>query len=963
MKGNPSIEDLEERIRRLEARVRDRDRLEQALRESNEIADALMNASADRTLLLDREGRILRLNRPAADGFGARPEDLVGQNAYALVPPELGRERRAHHDRVVQTGEPFHYEDRREGRWLETRLQPIRDTQGEHVRVAVLSRDITDRKEALDEIQRHRDHLEEMVGERTAELVEANERLQQEIADRRIAEEGLRHQKAWLESLFRNASLAIVTVGCDSNAVSCNAAFERLFGFEERELLGRRVDDLITCERCRSKAEALTGKTLAGDVFHEAAERHHRDGSRVEVEIFGVPVIVDDQVIGAYGIYRELSEIRAAEQALKESEELFRVFAEDAPFGMSIMNGDMVFEYFNPTFTEIFGYALEDLPDKPTWFQKAYPDPEYREMVTAIWTKDSQEERKIGEVKPRIFRVRCQDGRDKTIHFRAVMTRDDRQLMTYEDITARAKAEEALRQSEERYRQLYEDATRREQLYRSLLQSSADAVIIYDMEGAVQYVSPAFTQLFGWNLDDLAGKRIPFVPEEEQERTMALVHEVIGHGTPCSGFETIRSDKEGNRIQVNISASRYDDHQGNPAGMLVIISDISARKQLEAQLSQAHKMEAIGTLAGGIAHDFNNILQAISGYTQLLMMKKGEGHPDYDKLTAIERSARRASELTERLLIFGRKVESRLRPVDLNHEVDQVILLLERTIPKMIRIQTDLAEDLSIINGDPVQLEQVAMNIAVNARDAMPEGGTLRFRTENVSLEVDESPLHPGLSPGEYVMLEVSDTGSGMDADTLEHIYEPFFTTKRMGEGTGLGLAMVYGIIKSHGGAITCSSQEGGGTIFKIYFPVLRPEEVAGPRPAEEEPTPGGNERILLVDDEECILDIGCDILKRFGYEPVTAKSGEEALEIYRADMEGIGLVILDLNMPGMGGRKCLQTLCEHNPEVKVVVATGHTSSDQAREALDLGAVRFVPKPYRLKDLLKTVREVLDGEV
>ncbi len=774
-------------------------------------------------------------------------------------------------------------------------------------------------------------------------------------------ERELRYHKAWLESLTRHSSLGIVILDRDSFVVSCNESFVRIFGFEERELIGKGLDQFITCDLCKEDAASLTRKTLTGQVCQKMSARHRKDGSLVAVEISGIPMTLDGETIGCYAFYRDVSELKAAEDALRKSEELFRTFAEDAPFGMSIMNPDMSFEYFNPKFTEIFGYTIKDLPDKAAWFEKAYPDPEYQKMVRAVWNKDTLEEMSIEEIKPRIFTVRCKDGRDKSIHFRAVIAKDRRQLLTYEDITARLRAEEALRQSEERYRKLYEEATRREELYRSLLQSSADAVVIYDLEGTVQYVSPAFSRLFGWTLDELAGKRIPFVPESERKRTMEIIRALHDDGAPCSGFETLRSTKAGRLVQVSVSASRYDDHQGNPAGMLVMLRDISGRKELEARLSQAHKMEAIGTLAGGIAHDFNNILQAISGYTQLLLMKRPKDHPDHAMLKAIDGSARRASELTERLLIFGRKVESRLRPVDLNHEVRQVILLLERTIPKMIKIEADLAEDLKIINGDPIQLEQVVMNVAVNARDAMPDGGSLSLQTRNVSLDTVFCMLHPGVEPGDYVLLEITDTGHGIDPEVMDHIYEPFFTTKDTGHGTGLGLAMVYGIVKSHGGNITCSSRYGAGTTFLIYFPVLGVDDIPGSEVVEKEMIPSGNERILLVDDEDNILEIACDILGRYGYSTVTAMSGEDALKIYGAEKDRIDLVILDLNMPGMGGKKCLMALMELDPEAKVVVATGHTATAQAREAIALGAVRFIPKPYRLRDLLKTLREALDG--
>lgn len=767
--------------------------------------------------------------------------------------------------------------------------------------------------------------------------------------------------KAWLDSFIRNSSMGVVTMDRECRVISCNKGFTRIFGFEEREVLGKRLDDLITCDKCAKEAVALTDMTLSGRMCGDTAVRHRKDGSPVDVEIQGIPVELHGEVVGFWGFYLEVSRLRAAEDALRRSEELFRSFAEDAPFGMSITNQDLSSEYVNPKFTEIFGYTIEDIPDKKTWFQKAYPDPAYREMVTDIWKKDTLEDLLIGEVRPRVFSVRCKSGIEKTIHFRAVVTKDHRQLMTYEDITSRAESEKALRRSEDRYRRLYDEATRREQLYRSLLQSSADAVIIYDLEGTVQYVSPAFTELFGWTLDELAGKGIPYVPESERERTKELIRDLHDKGVPYSGFETVRSTRAGDLVQVSLSASRYDDHEGKPSGILVMLRDISQQKELETRLSQAHKMEAIGTLAGGIAHDFNNILQAISGYAQLLLMKNALDKQEHSMLSAIERSARRAGELTERLLIFSRKAESRLRPVDLNNEVRQAVLLLERTIPKMIDIRTDLADDLKIINADPTQLEQVMMNMAVNARDAMPEGGSFTLRTSNVFLDKAYCTLHPGLEPGEYVLLEASDTGHGIDPELLDHIYEPFYTTKAAGHGTGLGLAMVYGIVKSHGGMIVCSSKQGKGTSFLIYLPVLGMGDASGTEETREEAVRGGYECVLVVDDEESILEIAGDVLERYGYKVITASSGEDALEIYRAGRERIDLVILDLNMPGMGGKKCLLELKEMDPEVKVIVATGHTTKAQAGETVEMGSAGFIPKPYRLMDLLKTLREVLDG--
>ncbi|HTZ40910.1 MAG TPA: ATP-binding protein [Syntrophales bacterium] len=386
------------------------------------------------------------------------------------------------------------------------------------------------------------------------------------------------------------------------------------------------------------------------------------------------------------------------------------------------------------------------------------------------------------------------------------------------------------------------------------------------------------------------------------------------------------------------------------------------KKKLETQLLHAQKMEAIGTLAGGIAHDFNNLLQAISGYTQLLLMKKDASDPDFNKLEVIHSSTLRASELTKQLLIFSRKMESKLKPLDLNHEVMQVCKILQRTIPRMITIDLKLSDSLKVINADSAQLEQVLMNLGVNARDAMAEGGTLTFQTENVYLDRGYTTSMLGAAPGEYILLTVTDTGHGMDKETLLHIFEPFYTTKEAGKGTGLGLAIVYGIVQNHGGYIQVDSRLGGGTTFRIYFPVLKTDGLEKAEAKVRKEAPRGKERILLVDDENTVLDIGQDLLRQHGYETLLANGGEKAIEIYRKEKDRIDLVILDLIMPGMGGQKSFQELVKINPKIKVIISTGASSEEQVLEAFSPYPVGFVSKPYQLNDMLAKVREVLDAK-
>jgi two-component system, cell cycle sensor histidine kinase and response regulator CckA len=517
----------------------------------------------------------------------------------------------------------------------------------------------------------------------------------------------------------------------------------------------------------------------------------------------------------------------------------------------------------------------------------------------------------------------------------------------------------ALKKSREKYKELYENVKKTEAVYRSLINSSADAIVMSDMDGEITYLNPSFNNMFGWSLDEMREKKIGFMPHSEKYLYENLVSDVVEKGNPCKNLECRRCTKDGKYMDVSLSVSRFDDHLGKPAGMLFIFRDITERKQLEAQLIQAQKMEAVGTLAGGIAHDFNNNLQGIFACTEILLMDKDEDHPDYTKLKTIEKSVERASNLTKQLLVFGRKMDSRFEPVDLNNEIKQISNILERTIPKMISIKVNLDNGISMINADPGQLEQIMMNLGVNARDAMPDGGMLTFKTEEVILDEKYCVANPCFKAGAYVLLSVSDTGCGMKEEVLEHIFEPFFTTKKKGKGTGLGLSMVYGIVRDHGGNITCASIPGKGTIFKIYFPVT---ESVNKKKIEVETgalVKGNNETILLVDDEETNRELGKEILEGFGYNTITARDGESALACYRENKDRIDLVIMDLIMPGMGGAVCLKEIIKFDPAAKVIIASGFTSDKSKLDGYRYAAKDFINKPYNIKMMLNVIQRVL----
>jgi PAS domain S-box-containing protein len=496
--------------------------------------------------------------------------------------------------------------------------------------------------------------------------------------------------------------------------------------------------------------------------------------------------------------------------------------------------------------------------------------------------------------------------------------------------------------------------------YRFLADNVQEAVLIIQ-DDSVRSSNPAAKTMGGYSADELGSHPFyEFIDPRDRERVLTLFRQVLaGETAPGSmTYGIIRKGGEVFQATTRFIPVNLDDR---PA-MLCLIQDATRQGDLESQLLYAKKMEAIGTLAGGIAHDFNNHLQGISGYIQLLMMRGDRDRTEQSWLMQVERSVQRAAALTKQLLIFSRREESRLQPLDLNEVVRQAQKTLARTIPESIAAELKLAGDLSLVDGDAVQLEHVLFNFGLNAKDAMPEGGKIIIETRNVRLDQAFCRDHVGVKPGAYVELSFTDTGHGMDRETIERIFEPFYTTKGVGSGIGLGLAIVYGIVQSHRGLILCESNRDAGTTFRVYLPALEGDRAA---PLKEERRKGdyrGVETILIVDDEADILDIAENMREQFGYTVLTARNGEEAVETYSRQGKQIDLVILDLGMPGMGGEKCLRELLRINPSVTVLIASGYAATQTVHSILEAGATGFMAKPYRLEDMLKKVRDLLDGE-
>ena len=788
--------------------------------------------------------------------------------------------------------------------------------------------------------------LEGHVEERATDLIKTNKQMSREIEERRRAEEELQESEEKYRTILENIEEGYFEVDLAGNFTFVNDSLCRIAGYNRDELLGMNNRDYTTPETAKKMYRVFSKTYQTGEPARIVDyDIFRKNGSTRTLELSAsLMANSTGEPVGFRGVVRDVTKRKRAEEALRESEERYRSLFKNNHTVMLLIDpetADIVDA--NPAACSFYGWGHEELTNKKITDINTLTDEQVFQEIERAKSEENQH-----------FFFRHRLARDEIVDvevFSGPIVLNGKQLLysIVHDITERKQAIEALRASEEKYR--------------TVLEANPDPVVVYDIEGKVVYYNPAFTRVFGWSLGERLGKKMDvFVPEESLPETQTMINRVLV-GESFSGIETHRYTKEGKLIPVSISGAVLRDMDGNPVGSVINLRDISEQKNLEGQLQQAQKMEAVGTLAGGIAHDFNNLLQAIQGYTELLLMRKKEGESDWRELQEIIRASKRGAELTQQLLTFSRKVESKRRPLDLNQEVGEVRELLERTIPKMIDVEFKLADNLKMVNADPAQLKQVLMNLAVNAKDAMPEGGKLLIETQSVTLDQEFCRRYAEVKPGDYVLFSISDTGHGMGKETLEHIFDPFYTTKEVGKGTGLGLAIVYGIIKNHEGYITCYSRPEVGTTFRIYLPTIAPETVPVELVIAPEPeglARGGNETILLVDDEEFIRELGVDVLGRAGYTVLTASNGENALELYQQERARIDLVILDLIMPGMGGSKCLEELLKMDPDTRVLIASGYSPDGPTKGAIDTGAKGFVSKPYDTSKLLQLVREILD---
>ncbi len=498
------------------------------------------------------------------------------------------------------------------------------------------------------------------------------------------------------------------------------------------------------------------------------------------------------------------------------------------------------------------------------------------------------------------------------------------------------------------------------------LEQSFDGIAISDLDGNIQFVNSAFAALHGYEKKELRGRHWSVFHTKEQldKGLLPLIRETKESGRCMDEVGHVK--KDGTVFPTLMSASILRNENGIPGGIISIAHDITERiyaekrrTELESQLRQAQKMEAIGTLAGGIAHDFNNILAAIIGYSELSLLDVEEGGILYRHLNEVLNAGVRAKDLVQQILTFSRQTEQELRPVDSKLIIKEALKLLRASLPSTIEIRQDI-KNSALVRGDVTQIHQILMNLCSNSGHAMQKsGGVLDVKMRDVELDSDFVSLYPDIKPGPYVKLTVSDTGHGMTPDVLDRIFDPFYTTKDKGEGTGLGLSVVHGIVKSYGGILTVFSEPGKGAVFNVFLPTIKKElkdEIA-----DERPIPKGSEKILFVDDEKSLVDMKKEILESLGYEVTARSSSVESLELFKNQPDNFDLVITDMTMPYMPGDELAKELISVRPDIPVILCTGFSARISEEEAKKIGVREFVSKPILKRDIAEAIRKVLDG--
>jgi two-component system cell cycle sensor histidine kinase/response regulator CckA len=762
-------------------------------------------------------------------------------------------------------------------------------------------------------------------------------RLEKESFKLKKTEGALRESEEKYRLLTESLLDAVYEFDLEGKFTYVNEAVVQMFGYSKDEIFsGIRVADIITEEykgvSREDIKEILKGKILEGErIFIR------KDGTTFIGEIHSGPLYQGKEIVGVRGVLRDITNRKRVEEDLKKSEREKETILNSLVEHVIHEDIEMKILWANRAACKSGGLTREQMIGRhcyEIWPQRSDPCPDCP-VIKAMETCQPQQTTKY-----------TPDGRAWFIRGHPVQDENGSIIGAIEttlEITERDQADKALRENEEKYRNLVERAN--------------DGIAIIQ-DALIKYINPRLAEIAGYTIDEVIGTPFSdYIYQDEMPKVLDHYNRRLAGEQVPSIYETALRHRNGSKIDIEFNASVIT-YKEKPT-VFAIIRDLTERKRLEAQLQQARKMEAIGTLAGGVAHDFNNLLMSILGCTSLVLYSMESTHPHYEILKNIEQHVQSGAELTKQLLGFARGGKYEVKPIDLNKLIKKTSEMFGRT-KKEIKISIKYQKDIWPVEADQSQIEHVLLNLYVNAWQAMPGGGDLHIEAKNVILDKDYvKPLK--VEPGRYVKLSITDTGIGMDEATKQRIFDPFFTTKEMGRGTGLGLASAYGIIKNHGGIMEVYSKKGEWTTFTIYLQASDNEIIEEKVVPEE--TLKGTEMILLVDDEDRIVDIGKKTLKIMGYKVLVARSGKEAVELYKKNQAKVDIVVLDMIMPEMGGGETYDRLKEINPRVRVLLSSGYSINGEATEILERGCNGFVQKPFSMKELSRRIREILDKKI
>jgi PAS domain S-box-containing protein len=783
-------------------------------------------------------------------------------------------------------------------------------------------------------------------------LNESYTKIQKEIEERKRAENALKESEEKYREFVEGTEDIIAQVDREGRLTFVNNNAEKIFGLSKDKCIGLSAFDFIHPDD-REKTKVAFDQWVRNRMTNTTFENRQVNQTTGKVHHMHWTINFyydeDGNITSINSIARDLTERKKMEETLRESEERYHAFFEQGPDGIVVLDPEAtkVIE-FNDQVCRQLGYSREEFA---------------RLRMSDIEAMETAE-----ETQARIQKVlsegyddfetlhRTKQGEIRYVHVTAQMIDLAGRTIyhcIWRDITERKQTEEALRESESRYSALFTGIT--------------DAVYVHHINedgnpGQIIDANEVACKMLGYTRDELVGMEIGDIDASESTVDVHKAVEDLKAGRNVL-FEQVHVAKNGKRIPVEVHAQTFE-YNGRLA-VLSTVRDITDRKRaekerlaLEAQLQQAQKMESIGTLAGGIAHDFNNILGIILGNAELAMDDVPEWNPAKFNLKEIRTASLRAKDVVRQLLSFARKTRLEKKPTNIVPIVKESLKLLRSSIPTSIEIHQNITAEVDTILADPTQINQVLINLCTNANHAMPDGGIIEVNLESVALNENEKARYPDLNPGRYVNLTISDTGHGIPKEDMDRIFDPYYTTKEVGKGTGMGLAVVHSIIKEHNGIIIVKSQPGEGTTFSIFFPAVEKEAVVESEPAKK--LPMGNEKILFIDDEQSIVNMARQMLERLGYEVDAKMSPIEALEIFRSKSDQFDLVITDLTMPKMTGDKLVKEILNIRPDIPIILCTGFSEKIDEKKATAIGASDYIEKPVNLHDFAFKVRKVLD---